>query len=242
LSAAIASIAMIDVPRRISVRARQRVLTAFADTTRYILQRRALATCIGAMCVASALGMPILQLTPLFATDVFDVGPGGFGILAGALGFGGAASAPVLGGWTQHIPSGRLIAGSLLGYGLAIVAFAQAPSFPLAVVAMVFVGAGFLFASSTVISVLQLGVADELRGSVAAVFSTAFAVAYPIGSLVQGWASDHVGPRLTVTVAGAGVAVAAIYMATSRRIQSELRGSAHTHTEPATAVATTAQL
>ena len=224
--AVIVPFAIIDVARRARPVEDLHALRAFVATARHIFERKKLAACLGVMAVAAALGMPILQLTPVFASDVFDVGPVGLGVLAGALGVGGVASAPVLAGWTYKIPMGRLIAGSLLGYGVAIVAFAQAPHYWFAVVAMVFVGAGFLFASATVISVLQLGVPDEMRGRMVAVFTTVFAVAYPIGALAQGWAADHIGARLTVTVAGLGIVITALIMAGAREVQSQLAESA----------------
>ncbi|MEX2558188.1 MAG: MFS transporter [Actinomycetota bacterium] len=220
--AVIGAIAVISVPNRPRPVEQRRAVAAFADSVRYIAQHRELAACIAVMCAVAALGMPVLQLTPIFATDVFHLGPTGFGILAGALGFGGVVSAPILGGWTQHLARGRLIACSLLGYGLALITYAQARSFPFAVVAMALVGVGFLFTSSTVTSTMQLAVRDALRGRVVAVFTTAFAIAYPIGSLVQGWAVDHAGPRQTVTVAGVLLAVIATGLLASRGVQDRL--------------------
>jgi MFS family permease len=65
-----------------------------------------------------------------------------------------------------------------------------------------------------------------MRGRMVAVFTTVFAVAYPIGALAQGWAADHIGARLTVTVAGVGVVVTALILAGAREVQSQLRESA----------------
>ena len=49
-----------------------------------------------------------------------------------------------------------------------------------------------------------------MRGKVLALYITLFTLSIPIGSLVQGWTSDLVGPGPTVVVAGCAYLVATL--------------------------------
>ena len=54
---------------------------------------------------------------------------------------------------------------------------------------------------------MQLIVADHMRGRVLSVRIMLFTLSFPVGSLIQGWVSDQVGPRATV-LAAAGLMLA----------------------------------
>ena len=88
-------------------------------------------------------------------------------------------------------------------YGSALVAFALAPTYGVAVVALLVAGAGYLAIASTLNTTIQLQVDESKRGKVLAVYLMALTLAMPVGALVQGWLAGVIGPRVTVAVAGA---------------------------------------
>ena len=211
-AAVIAALALVRVPVIVHPEASGRVVRQFLDGLAYVRRRPGIAVCILVVTAVAALGMPVVQLAAVFAEDVFGVGAGAYGLLTGALGLGGALAAPVVTGWAGGVRRSRLAGYALVGYGAALVLFAQAPSFPLAVVAIALAGAGFLTVVSTLNTTVQLLVTEDVRGRVMAIYIMGFTAAYPVGTLVQGWLADRVGPRLTVSAAAAALVVAAVWL------------------------------
>lgn len=153
--------------------------------------------------LVAALGNPVFQFTVVFAAEVFRVGPLGLSLLNVALGLGAVLAAPIVSGWDSVLSRAALTRWALLAYAVALVGFAVAPSYVLGLIALVFVGGGFLAVISATNTSVQVIVADHMRGRVMALRVMAFTGAYPVGALVQGAVADVVGPR--ATVAGAGV-------------------------------------
>ena len=219
-------IGLIRVPRRPKPVLGQRMLAQFMDVLRHARGHPTLAVSGLVMLTIAVLGMPVFQLTAVFATDVFRVGPTGFGILAGALGLGGAATAPVLAGWMRGISRRRLIGASMLWYGVMLIAFAHSTLFPIGVVAMAMVGGAFIAVNSTISTTVQLVVDDDIRGRIVALYLTGFALAYPLGSLVQGWIAEQIGAPATVTGAGALMVCAAIWFLANATVRASMDRSA----------------
>jgi hypothetical protein len=68
---------------------------------------------------------------------------------------------------------------------------------------MATIGVGYLAVASSLNTSIQLAVDDRFRGRVLALYVMVFTGAYPLGSLLQGIATDHFGVRAVVGTAGA---------------------------------------
>jgi MFS family permease len=173
----------------------------FAEGWAYVKASPEIRLCIALVVLVAGLGMPVAQLMPSYARDVFDVGKQGYGLLASALGIGGIVATPIIGGWGGSVRRSRLVGGSIAMYGLVLLGFAQAPMLWFAVVCVAIAGACFLAVVSTLNTNVQMLVEERFRGRVMAIYVMGFTAAYPIGSLLQGWLADVVGVRATTTVA-----------------------------------------
>ncbi|HEY8545416.1 MAG TPA: MFS transporter [Acidimicrobiales bacterium] len=137
---------------------------------------------------------PVSTLAPTYAVGVLGSGAGGAGRLMTCFGAGAAVSGAVL--LARRRPTlvqlaaaaGVLIAGML---GLA-----AAPSEPVAAVALVVAGAGFVGSSTTAVGIIQLAVDDRLRGRAMAAWSAAYLGVRPVTALLDGAAADVAGPRI----------------------------------------------
>jgi MFS family permease len=173
----------------------------FAEGWGYVRQRPEIMLCMALVVLVAGLGMPVAQLMPVYATDVFDVGKQGYGLLGSALGIGGIVATPIVGGWGDSVPRRRLVVGGVVLYGLSLLGFAHAPAFVLAVVSIGVAGACFLAVISSLNTTVQLLVDERLRGRIMAIYIMSFTAAYPVGSLVQGWVADQIGAPATTTTA-----------------------------------------
>lgn len=188
----------------------------FVEGWRYVRGSREILLCMGLVVVVAGLGMPVAQLMPVYAADVFHVGKQGYGLLASALGIGGIVVTPIIGGWGGVVRRSRLVVVALLVYGAVLVGFAQAPAMGAAVVCIGLAGACFLAVISTLNTTVQLLVDERLRGRIMAIYVMAFTAAYPIGSLAQGAAADHLGAPATTTIAAALLLAVTVWVRLSK--------------------------
>ncbi|MDG4798801.1 MFS transporter [Micromonospora sp. WMMD1082] len=168
----------------------------------------------------SFVGTPIVQLAAVFATDVYDAGTGGAGLLASGLGIGAVLGAVLL----SVYGSGRRRSGvagvALAVHGLATFALAAAPTLWLGFAAVVVLGTSYLAVLSTANVTVQVLAPDALRGRVASLYWMAFAGAYPAGALVQSWLADVIGVRWAVALTGLALGVVVVALRRRRLLDA----------------------
>jgi MFS family permease len=168
--------------------------------------RRVLLILVAVAAVGFAID-PVITLAPPLAEVL-----GGGDVLVSVMvtGFGVAAVPGALLSSRLQRRFGGLAVGrggaAVVAVGLAVAAVAPIPA--VAVAGFAVCGTGFVLAVTSVTSVLQRLIPDTVRGRVMALWSVAFLGSRPLAALVDGAASDRVGPRLTMSIAIA-VALAA---------------------------------
>jgi MFS family permease len=184
------------------------LIEGFTSALSYIRHRTGIMVSMSVAAMIGFCGAPLIQFTVVFGEEVFQADERVVGLMASAIGLGSVAIAPAVSTWSARVPRSRVLTGSLPFYGLAVTAFALAPNWQFGIVALLAVGAGFLTSVATSNTAVQMIVADEMRGRVMSVRIMCFTLSLPLGSLLQGWLADQIGPR--ATVAGAGLAMLAI--------------------------------
>ncbi len=174
----------------------------FVESVRYVQARPVMVWCVVGVLIAGSLGMPLMQLMPAFATDVFHVEEAAYGLLLGALGLGSVVATPLYGHWSATVRASRLVFWGLVGYGASLVAFANSPNYGVAMVMVLLCGVGYLVSVTTFNSTLQLLVEDSMRGRVMALHIMALTVSLPLGALIQGALADQVPIEYVTTGAG----------------------------------------
>jgi MFS family permease len=171
----------------------------------YVREHPGLQLAVATVGIVMFLGGPVIQLAPVFARDTFGVDERAYGFLAAALGVGATAGSVVLGAYGDGVRRSRLIVGSIAVYGVAVLGMALTPSYAGGVAAMACIGVAYLAVASVLNTSIQLAVDDRFRGRVLALYVMVFTGAYPLGSLLQGVATDRFGVRSVVGVAGAAL-------------------------------------
>jgi MFS family permease len=167
----------------------------------YVREHPGLQLAVLTVGVVMFLGGPVIQLAPVFARDTFGVDERAYGFLAASLGIGATAGSVVLGAYGDGVRRSKLIVGSIVGYGVSVLGMALTPSYAGGLVAMFCIGVAYLAVASVLNTFIQLAVDDRFRGRVLALYVMVFTGAYPLGSLVQGLATDRFGVRGVVGVA-----------------------------------------
>jgi MFS family permease len=175
------------------------------DAVRYVRSRRGLGlvalTTIGVIVI----GFPYLTFLPTLADERFDVGAGGYGVMAGVAGLGAVLAGIVAPRqrWVMHRPWATVAAaGGALG--VSLIALGLAGSFWLALVALLAVGAaGLIFQTTTQSLMLSLSDVDyhgRMQSMVVLGFSGFGLAALPLGLLAD-------ATTLAVTLVAMGVVV-----------------------------------
>ena len=186
--------------RSASVSVRQNL----AEGARYVWHHPTLRSQMLLALVPVVIALPYISLMPVFAKDVLQLGPGGFGVLMAAPGLGAVIGTLTIASLGNIERKGLLLFGSLLALGLTLVLFALSRSFPLSLALLVLVGGFQMTYMTTNQTLLQLSTPDQFRGRVMGIYMLNQGL-LPLGSLIAGALADLWGAPLAVTVMGGAV-------------------------------------
>ncbi|MDQ1723837.1 MAG: hypothetical protein QOG52_865 [Frankiaceae bacterium] len=217
--AVVLSLVLLDaeslLPTAPTARARGQVI----EGLRYVRRTRELAVPLAMMALVGCLAYEFQVVLPVVAKSTFHGGPSTYGYLTGAMGLGA-----IVGGLYVAAKGRTGIAAmtnSSFAFAAALTAAAVAPTLPLELVALMFVGGvsvGFLSKGN---STLQLGAAPSMRGRVMALWAVAFLGSTPIGGPIAGAVSEHFGGRAGLGLAAAAcLAAAGLGILARRRIRT----------------------
>jgi MFS family permease len=137
---------------------------------------------------------------PLMASQVFHGDAATYWLMTSVMGAGAVAGGLVSAARSK--PRARTLCIAAIGWGIAILAAALAPSLELELVAMLFVGYGSITFNSFAKTTLQLAARPEMRGRVMALWALAWQGSTPIGGPIVGWIGQEAGARWSLIVGG----------------------------------------
>jgi MFS family permease len=166
---------------------------------RYVLDTPELLIPLLMIAVVGTLAWEFQVSLPLVARFTFHRGAGTYGLMASVMGIGA-----VIGG---IITAARGLSLAAIGWGIAILAAALAPSLPLELVALLFVGYGSITFNSMAKTALQLAAAPAMRGRVMALWALAWLGSTPVGGPIVGWVGQVAGARWSLVIGGVSTLV-----------------------------------
>lgn len=173
------------------------------------------------LAVATAfLGVPTMTLLPVFARDIYGLGPAGYSQMAALFGAGAVVGALMV-AW--HGNRGRKGLRALLMQiclGASTLAFGLTSNIYGASLLLFINGACVLSVFTSVNSLVQLLAPEEMRGRIMSVYSTAFRGSMAIGPLAAGALAARAGAPFTVSVfGGVLVAVAVVFLIKNQHVR-----------------------
>ncbi|HEX3493683.1 MAG TPA: MFS transporter [Streptosporangiaceae bacterium] len=181
--------------RRVARRKRQ-----VREGLRYVRASPELLIPLLMIAVVGTLAWEFQVTLPLMATKVFHGDAATYGLMASLMGVGA-----VVGGLISAArprPRTRALCLAAIGWGLAILAASAAPSLPLELASMLFVGYGSITFNSLAKTTLQLAAEPSMRGRVMALWALAWLGSTPIGGPIVGWIGQSVGARWALVAGG----------------------------------------
>ena len=204
--AVVVALLLVHLPKPLPVTGSVRMFRRIVEGAQAARAEPGCRSAIGWIAVVALLASPFIALVPAMAKQyVHSVGIGLpliTALLVTAQGIGAVAGALALPGLAIRFGRLTMLRTALFTVPLLLCAYALAPSLPLALVAFVAVGAGYIFVLSGLNTVVQLRAPAAARGRILSIYMMALGLIYPVGALLQGLLADTHGIR-TVTVAGA---------------------------------------
>lgn len=200
---ALAMVRFDEVPKFIhSVKDRRALWRDLTDGFRYVRNRPRVFSLLLMSAVNSLFGAPYLTLIPYFARNIFHLGATGLAWMMGVAGSGAFVGALFLAYLGDFKRKGWSVLAGAFGFGLFVIAFAQATQLVWSLVALF--GVGFTVVTSVAVTntLLQQLVTDEMRGRVMSMFILSFIGAMPIGNLLAGAVSNRYGAQTALTCGG----------------------------------------
>jgi MFS family permease len=165
--------------------------------------------------VSSVFGLDNAMLT-IFASDILQVGAGGFGLLQSARGLGAVIGSSLFIAMGHRSDQGKILFYSAILYGTGFAFFGLSSSFLLSLGLIAFVGATDTIWSASRSTILQLITPEKFRGRVMGVFQLSNRGLHPLGQTETGLVVPLMGAP-AATFFG-GLLVSAVTLITAWRV------------------------
>jgi MFS family permease len=160
---------------------------------------------IGVALAVELFAFSYLALDPVFAGKVFAAGPAGLGVIFVARAIGRLGGSGILVLTPPRRSLGRALTAAVLGFGLALVAYALAPQLLIAAPFILGAGLASVVVDALVLTALQASVEPGSRGRVAGLWVVIVGL-QPIGALEVGLVAQVAGARFALGLNGVIVA------------------------------------
>lgn len=220
------SMLLVMISLRVSSPAVQKSRNMVGDIVegvRFILSRRDFVLLIGLTYSTHFFGMQYLQLMPFFVKR-FGRDAEDYGIMLSALGLGALAGTFTVGKVRANPRVGYFMLGGTVTFSAAVISFAFAPSFYVAI-GLLFIGGlantiFFVVAMTT----LQLRVPEGMRGRVMGIYTITFSF-IPLGGVMGGYVASVYDERVAVAIGAAILATIFIIVGITQPTIRNLNGT-----------------
>jgi MFS family permease len=193
---------------------------AVREALSFVRRRRVVLGCMTLDMFAVIFG-GAAALLPIYATEILQVGPSGYGVLSASIEVGALLSALVLMSSPPITHAGRALLAAVGIYGGATIVFGLSRSFPLSVLAYMLVGVADQVSVVMRSTAIQLSTPDPLRGRVSAVNFVFIGASNQLGAVESGFLAALTSAPFAVVSGGVGcllvVAVIVVWFPELRR-------------------------
>jgi len=198
--AVIGGLLAMRLPPHTAVNRLEKPLKQFAEGLQYARQQRQILGMILLAAVFSMFGMGYSALMPAFVVQVLRADATAYGAINALVGVGAVSAALSIAYFSHSQRRGRMVIIANLVYPLVLAAFAFNTWFPAALVLAMFLGYGFMMQANLMNGLLQLRVADHMRGRVMSLYTLTFFGLSPFGSLGAGALAEYLPLNLTIAL------------------------------------------
>ncbi len=208
----IISLLLMKLPVREPKRSEKKIITEFYEGFVYLKKAPGIGLIIVMLAIVSLLVLPYNTVLPVFARVIFKGNAATFGYISSFIGVGAVAGTIFLASRKPGAHLKKILFFSTIMMGAGLICFSQLKNFPLAMFFAALVGFGSVAQFTVCNIVVQSESAPRMRGRVISILLMAIFGMMPLGSLLIGAISQHIGAPATVLGQGIiGLAVAVMF-------------------------------
>jgi MFS family permease len=184
----------------------------------YVRGNRRIFYIIGLSYVVALFGAPYNRFVPIFATNILQVGPTGFGVLMSAPGLGATIAALVIATIKKTRVAMSWICGFVVGFSVSLILFAFSHIFILSFLFLAMVGFCQISLRALCNTAIQIETPSNLLGRVLSLFFMDRGL-WSFGSVLMGAAASAIGINWTFAVCAlvCTIAASSLFASNSRR-------------------------
>jgi predicted MFS family arabinose efflux permease len=187
---------------------RTSVLNSMKEGIRFIRDREGLTSLVVLAFCTTLFGFSLTGFLPVIVRTIFHRGPETYELLLVFSGAGSICGALMVAAMEKLKGQGRLAVLALFALGLATAGFAVSNWLPVSCVLIFLAGAAVMASASLMLSLVQLIIADSMRGRVMSVYNLAFRAGMPLGALILGKLIPILG--VSAALAGFGLSLVGV--------------------------------
>jgi MFS family permease len=184
------------------------VLKSMKEGIKFIRDREGLTPLVALAFCTTLFGFSLTGFLPVIVRTIFHRGPGTYELLLVLSGAGSICGALIVAAMEKLKGQGRLAVLALFALGLTTAGFAVSKWLPVSCVLIFVAGAAVMASASLMLSLVQLIIADSMRGRVMSVYNLAFRAGMPLGALVLGKLIPILG--VSAALAGFGLSLVGV--------------------------------
>jgi len=169
---------------------------------RFARQTKPIRALLVLLAVVSFMALPYIVLMPIFAGRILGRGSSAYGWLMGMVGIGAMFGALAIAMRQQTRGLGNVVGYCAMGMGVSLVLFSGSRVYWLSLALLVPAGFAMMMHFTSINTLIQAMVPDQLRGRVMSLYSMMFLGMAPLGSLLAGYVAKYVGAPVTVAIGG----------------------------------------
>ncbi len=182
------------------------------DGMKYVMGHSAVRTLIVNLFIFSIFGFGFVTLLPAWAVAVLGGDATTNGFLQAARGFGSLIGALMVAAMGRIKFRGKIWTINSFLLPIMMVIFATMRSLIPSLVAIACAGFATMMVLNVTNAMVQSRIADEMRGRVMGIYTFFFFGAFPLSSLLAGWAAEKIGEPITVTISAIILFIFAIWV------------------------------
>jgi predicted MFS family arabinose efflux permease len=175
---------------------------------RFIRDREGLTPLVVLAFCTTLFGFSLTGFLPVIVRTIFHGGPETYELLLVFSGAGSVSGALLVAAMEKLKGQGRLAVLALFALGLTTAGFAISKWLPVSCVLIFLAGSAVMASAALMLSLVQLIVADSMRGRVMSVYNLAFRAGIPLGALILGKLIPILG--VSAAVAGFGLSLVGV--------------------------------
>ncbi|MEP6467557.1 MAG: MFS transporter, partial [Parafilimonas sp.] len=200
--AVIASVLMIRLPPAEKQHHEKNMFQDIKEGWAYLKQEKQLRFVVMMLGLISLFVLPYTTLIPVYAKDIFKGTASTFGIIDSMIGLGAFGGAIFLASLKPGRNLRKILGINTLVFGVGLLLFSHMHNYPLALLCAMLAGFGMMSQITITNTLIQTTVDPNMRGRMISIYAMAFFGMQPLGGLLIGTISQHIGVPDTVLIQG----------------------------------------